>query len=254
MVRRTAEGLFWRGIWQVREDRLEGRPRAWSGMPLATQGNWEETEGGRASIPICLAWATKSYGGPIFFENANTSSSSILFKTLVSPIRVNNIPRSHQITLRSNHRIALANSRQCFSQISAFTDKRNSEIVLVDKILFIGDRQEFALVDVIDAAALQDLPLNEVDDASFRYDRDRDRTLDALDERRISHVANAAADSPSAYSATETQQALADWATLASSVLVTSMIAPPRSICVKPTLIENVVGSLVPSEVTMLLL
>ena len=56
----------------------------------------------------------------------------------------------------------------------------------------VGRRQHLALVDVVDAERLEHLGLGEVADAGLGHHRDRDRGLDALDQRRIAHAGHAA--------------------------------------------------------------
>src|SRR5205085_848959 len=63
----------------------------------------------------------------------------------------------------------------------------NFEGVLVDVKFRVGRGQYLARVDVVDPYGLQELRFNEVADAGFGHDRDRDRVHDRVDHRGVTH-------------------------------------------------------------------
>ncbi len=86
--------------------------------------------------------------------------------------------------LGANHGRAFGDATQSFAQVARAADERRLEGVLVHVVLFVGGRQNFGFVDVVDADLLQDLGLGEVSDAALGHDGDRDGAHDLLDELR----------------------------------------------------------------------
>ena len=56
----------------------------------------------------------------------------------------------------------------------------------------VGRRQDFRLVDVVDAERLEHLRLDEVADARLGHDRDGDGVHDPLDHLGVAHAGDAA--------------------------------------------------------------
>ncbi len=91
------------------------------------------------------------------------------------------------LALRADHRRALADAPQRLAQVAAAADERHAEIVLVDVEVLVGHRQDFALVDAVDAELLQDLRLGEVADAALGHDRDVHRGHNRGDHLGVAH-------------------------------------------------------------------
>ena len=64
--------------------------------------------------------------------------------------------------------------------------------VLVDVVDLVGRREDFRLVDVVDAQRLEHLRLDEVADARLGHHRDGHRVHDPDDHRRVAHARDAA--------------------------------------------------------------
>ena len=64
--------------------------------------------------------------------------------------------------------------------------------MLVDVVLFVGGRQHFALVDVIDAQRFEHARLGEVADARLGHHRNRNRVHDLADDADGGHARHAA--------------------------------------------------------------
>ena len=63
---------------------------------------------------------------------------------------------------------------------------------LVDVVLFVGGREHFALVDVIDAQRFQNARFHEVADARLGHHRNGDRAHDLFDDGDVGHARHAA--------------------------------------------------------------
>ena len=96
-----------------------------------------------------------------------------------------------RLTLAANHRRAFGNAAQRLAQVLGTAHEGNQELVLGDVILFVGGREHFGLVDVIDAERLEALRFREVADARLGHHRNRDRIHHALHEREIAHPGDA---------------------------------------------------------------
>src|SRR5947207_251657 len=94
--------------------------------------------------------------------------------------RLDDVPCA-RLALAADHRRALVDPAQCFTELARAAHEGNFEGVLVDVKLQIGRRQHLALVDVVDADRFQDLRFYEVADARLGHDRDRDRVHDRVD-------------------------------------------------------------------------
>src|SRR5258708_18175884 len=101
--------------------------------------------------------------------------------------RFNNIA-SASLTFGANHRCTFINATQRLAEIAATTDERNLKLMLIYVIFLIGRRQDFALVDVVDANSFQDLRLDKMTDAAFCHHRNADRFHNALDHAWIAHT------------------------------------------------------------------
>ena len=64
--------------------------------------------------------------------------------------------------------------------------------MLVDVVLFVGGREHFALVDVIDAQRFEHPSLHEVADARLGHHRDGNRVHDLADDADGRHARHAA--------------------------------------------------------------
>src|SRR3954452_1750121 len=93
-----------------------------------------------------------------------------------------------RLTLGPDHGRALVDAPQRLAEIAAAAHERDLERVLVDVIELVGGRQDFRLVDVVDADRLEYLRLDEVADARLGHDRDRDRVHDFRDQQRVAHA------------------------------------------------------------------
>src|SRR3954454_6417968 len=97
-----------------------------------------------------------------------------------------------RLALRADHRRALSDPAEGLAEVARATHERNRESPLVDVVLLVGRRQDFALVDVVDPQRLEHLRLDEMLDARLRHHRDGDRVDDLLDLGRIGHAGDAA--------------------------------------------------------------
>ena len=77
--------------------------------------------------------------------------------------------------LGADHRRAFRDAPQRLAQIARAANERHFEVALVDVVFFIGGRQHFALVDVIDAQRFQNARFREVADARLGHHRNADR-------------------------------------------------------------------------------
>ena len=77
--------------------------------------------------------------------------------------------------LGSDHRRAFRDPAQRFAEVARAADERHLEVALVDVVLFIGGRQHFALVDVIDLQRFEHPSLREMADARLCHYRNADR-------------------------------------------------------------------------------
>ena len=105
--------------------------------------------------------------------------------------RLDDIARS-RFTLGADHRSAFSDTPQRFTQIARAANERHTEIALVDVMLFIGRRQHFALVDVVDFKRFENPSLRKMADARFRHHRNRHCLHDLADLADRRHARHAA--------------------------------------------------------------
>ena len=96
------------------------------------------------------------------------------------------------LALGADHGGALADAAEGLAEVAAATDEGDAEVVFVDVVGVVGEGEDLALVDVVDADGLEDLGLDEVADAGLGHDGDGDGPLDVLDELRVAHAGHAA--------------------------------------------------------------
>ena len=96
------------------------------------------------------------------------------------------------LALGADHGRAFGDAAQSFAEIARAADERHFEIALVDVVLFIGGRQHFALVDVIDFQRFQNARLHEVADARLGHHRNADLLHDLADLADGRHACHAA--------------------------------------------------------------
>ena len=77
-----------------------------------------------------------------------------------------------RLALRANHARTLGDAPQRLAEVGGAAHERHGERPLVDVVRFVGRRQHFGLVDVVDAERLQDLRLGEVTDAGLGHHRE----------------------------------------------------------------------------------
>ena len=92
-----------------------------------------------------------------------------------------------RLALRADHRGALRDAAQRFTEVARTADERHTELALVDVIDIIGRREDLALVDVVNLDGL-----DEVADAALGHDRDGNGLLDAFDHLRVAHARDTA--------------------------------------------------------------
>src|SRR5207253_2514655 len=97
-----------------------------------------------------------------------------------------------RLTLGADHRGALADAPQRFTEVARAAYEGYRELPLVDVVLLIRGREHLGLIDVVDAERLQHLRLDEVTDACLGHDRDGHRGDDVLDQRDVAHPSDAA--------------------------------------------------------------
>src|SRR5438034_7198212 len=96
-----------------------------------------------------------------------------------------------RLAFAADHRRALVDATQRLAEVARAADEGDLERVLLDVVFEIRRRQNFALIDVVNADGLEDLRLDEVTDAALGHHRDRDRLHDAMDDIRIAHPRDA---------------------------------------------------------------
>ncbi len=97
-----------------------------------------------------------------------------------------------RFALGANHRCAFGNAPERFAEIARAADERNLVAVLPDVMLFVGGREDFALVDVVHFESFEDLCFGEMADADFGHHRDRNDVHDFADDSRRGHASDAA--------------------------------------------------------------
>jgi hypothetical protein len=105
--------------------------------------------------------------------------------------RLDHVARSG-LAFGADHGRALADAAQGLAEVAAPADERDLEWVFEDVVRFVGGGQDLRLVDVVHADGFQDLRLDEMSDAAFGHDGDRDRVHDLEDQVRIGHARHAA--------------------------------------------------------------
>ncbi|CAM0904951.1 unnamed protein product [Alopecurus aequalis] len=96
------------------------------------------------------------------------------------------------LALGADHGGALADAAEGLTEVAAAADEGDAEVVLVDVVGVVGEREDLALVDVVDADGLEDLGLDEVADAGLSHDGDGDGALDLADHAWVGHAGDAA--------------------------------------------------------------
>ncbi len=86
---------------------------------------------------------------------------------------VDNVPGAG-LAFGADHGCAFGDAAQSFAQIARAADEGDVEGVLVDVMGFVGRREHFGFVDVIDAKFLQNLRLSKMSYAALGHNRDRD--------------------------------------------------------------------------------
>ena len=105
--------------------------------------------------------------------------------------RLDDIARAG-FALGADHGRAFGDAAQGLAQIARAADERNFVIVLVDVMLFVGGREHFAFVDVIDAQRFEDARFGEVADAHLGHHRDGDGGHDVANDADLGHAGHAA--------------------------------------------------------------
>ena len=105
--------------------------------------------------------------------------------------RFHDVPGA-RLTLRSDHRRALADPAERLAEIAAAAHERDLEHVLVDVVPLVRGGEDFALVDEVDAQRLEHPRLDEVADPRLGHHGDRDDLHDLLDLEGIGHPGHAA--------------------------------------------------------------
>src|SRR4030095_8482352 len=75
------------------------------------------------------------------------------------------------LALRPDHGGTLGDAPERLAQIASAAEKRACEGPFVDVLVLVRRRENFALVDVIDAERLQDLSLDEMSDPRLGHHR-----------------------------------------------------------------------------------
>src|ERR1700688_1924028 len=96
------------------------------------------------------------------------------------------------LPLGTDHGRPFGDAPQGFSKIARSADERNFESVLVDMMSFVGGREHFGFVDVVDAEFLQDLRLRKMPDAALGHHRDGNCSHDLANLFGRGHAGNAA--------------------------------------------------------------
>ena len=96
------------------------------------------------------------------------------------------------LALGADHGCAFGNAAQGFAKIARSAHERDVERMLVDVMSFVGRRQHFGFVDVIDAEFLQNLRLSKMPNAALSHHGDRDLGHNLANLLRRSHARHAA--------------------------------------------------------------
>ena len=94
--------------------------------------------------------------------------------------------------LGADHGRAFGDAPQRFAQIARAAHERHLEVALVDVVLFVGGREHFALVDVVDAQRFENARFHEVADARLGHHRNADGLHDLADLADRRHARHAA--------------------------------------------------------------
>mmetsp|Transcript_14531 Transcript_14531/g.41327 ORF Transcript_14531/g.41327 Transcript_14531/m.41327 type:complete len:351 (-) Transcript_14531:25-1077(-) len=92
------------------------------------------------------------------------------------------------LSLRADHAATLGDAPQRLAQVPAPAHEGHLELVLVDVVVVVRDREDLALVDAVDAELLEHLGLHEVADAALGHHWYRDGVDDLLDHLRVGHA------------------------------------------------------------------
>jgi hypothetical protein len=96
------------------------------------------------------------------------------------------------LTFGADHGRAFGDAAQGFAEIARAANEWDGEGVLVDVVGFVGGREDFGFVDVVDAELLQDLRFGEVSDAALGHDRNRNGGHDLANLFGRGHAGDAA--------------------------------------------------------------
>src|SRR5581483_2419535 len=88
------------------------------------------------------------------------------------PYRFHDVARPG-LTLRADHGRAFGDAAQGLTEIACAADERHLEILLGDVVLFIGRREDFAFIDIVDTERLEYPSFHEVANTRFSHYRDR---------------------------------------------------------------------------------
>src|SRR5215471_8889316 len=86
------------------------------------------------------------------------------------------------LTLRSNHGRTFTDATQRLTQVARAAHKGHGEEVFVDMEVLIGWRQDFGLIDAVNANSLQNFGLDKVPDAALRHHGNGDGFLNLDNE------------------------------------------------------------------------
>ena len=133
---------------------------------------------GTGSLPCCATCWTSSRGAwrflascDQFFLAQDRQLLHLLDDGADVAHRFDDIAGS-RFALSADHRRPFGDPPQRLAQIAGAADERNLVLVLIDVVFFIGRREYFALVDVIDAEGFENARFGEVSDAHLGHHRE----------------------------------------------------------------------------------
>src|SRR5262249_1928962 len=97
-----------------------------------------------------------------------------------------------RLALAADHRGALADAAERFTEPARAAHEGDAEGVLVDVVLVVGGCQDPARVDEVDAERFQHASLQQMADAALRHHRDGHRRAYLLDALDRGHARDAA--------------------------------------------------------------
>jgi hypothetical protein len=98
--------------------------------------------------------------------------------------------RRWRIALGADERSTFRDTTQGFAKVSGTTEEGDSEWPFVNVVGLVGWSENLALIDEVHSEGLEYLCLGEVANACLGHDKDRDGSLDSLDEGRVTHAGN----------------------------------------------------------------